>query len=98
MQFNISQIETDLKLFKKNDEIRRKLFLLYEWAQSRSQKRTALKHGVHPRTLQRWLIRYQECGPEGLSSKARSGRPKKDWIRGRLAQRVIELRKTYQWR
>jgi transposase len=97
MGFNIAQIETDLKVFRKNDEVRRKLFILYEWAENQSQKRTALKYGVHPRTLNRWKMKYESHGSEGLFTKAKSGRPRKDWIRGRLAKRIIKLRKKYQW-
>lgn len=97
MQFNISQIEKDLKIFKKNDDVRRKLFMLYEWAESRSQKKTALKHGIHPRTLKRWLNSYQTDGIRGLVTQPKPGRPKKNWIRGRLAERILDLRDTYQW-
>lgn len=97
MHFNISQIEKDLKFFKKDDEIRRKLFVLFEWAENQSQKKTALKHGLHPRTLKRWMDRYQQHGAKGLCTKPKPGRPKKNWIRGKVARRILNLRDKYQW-
>lgn len=90
-------IEADLKRFRKDDLVRGRLFALRKILLGSTQKSVSLEMGLCERTLARWSKRYEADGAEGLRVKAKSGRPRKKWLRGRQAGKILALRRKYGW-
>ena len=90
-------IEADLKKFRRDDVVRGRLFALRKILLGSSRKSVALELGRDERTIARWRKRYEASGAEGLRVKVKSGRPKKKWLRGKNAGKVLALRRKYGW-
>lgn len=97
MEITLPCIEVDLKKYRLNDRVRRRLFALRKVALGETQKSVALELGLVERTLIRWKKRYEEAGAVGLIDKARPGRPRKKWLRGKQAKKILALRRKYGW-
>lgn len=90
-------IEADLKRFRKDELVRGRLFALRKMALGSTQKSVSLELGVCERTLGRWSKRYEAGGAEELRVKAKPGRPRKKWLRGKQAAKILALRHKYGW-
>jgi transposase len=90
-------IEADLKRFKGDDLVRGRLFALRKILLGQSQKSVALEIGKAERTLDRWGKRYEAEGAEGLRNRPKPGRPRKKWLRGKQAGKILALRRKYGW-
>jgi transposase len=90
-------IEADLKRFRRDELVRGRLFALRKLALGSTQKSVALELGLDERTIARWKKRYEAGGAEGLLVKAKTGRPRKKWVRGKTAGKVLALRRKYGW-
>ena len=97
MLITLPGIERDLKENRRVTVVRERLFALRSLVLGRSKKSLSLELGVCERTLSRWEKRYQAGGPGALHVKNKSGRPKTRWLRGKVAARVLELRRRYGW-
>ena len=98
MSFTIPGIERDLKEFRKEERVRFRLLVLLDLVTGVSFKRVSLKYGISDRTLARWKSRYVNAGAPGLLEKPKSGRPRsRKWLRGKVAGKVLFLRKRYGW-
>lgn len=90
-------IEADLKSFRRDELVRGRLFALRKMLLGSTQKSVSLELGLCERTLARWSERYEAEGAEGLRVKPKSGRPRKKWVRGKTAGKVLALRRKYGW-
>ena len=90
-------IEADLKRFRRDELVRGRLFALRKILLGDTQKSVALELGIDERTIARWRKRYRAEGAEGLRIKAKSGRPKRKWLRGKNAGKILALRRKYGW-
>src|SRR3989344_4041157 len=97
MLVTLPGIERDLKENRKATVVRERLFALRSLLMGRSKKSLSLEFGVCERTLSRWERRYQVGGAGALHVKSKSGRPKARWLRGKVAARVLQLRRHYGW-
>ena len=77
--------------------MRGRLFALRKILLGGTQKSVSLELGVCERTLARWGKRYETGGAEELRIKAKSGRPRKKWLRGKQAGKILALRRKYGW-
>ena len=90
-------IEADLKRFRRDELVRGRLFALRKMLLGGTQKSVSLELGLSERTLSRWSKRYEAGGAEGLQVKAKPGRPRKKYLRGRQAGKILSLRHKYGW-
>lgn len=97
MAITLACIEADLKRFRKDERTRGRLFALRKTLLGETQKSVALELGLCERTLLRWKQRYEAGGAEGLLAKAKPGRPRKKWLRGKQASKILALRRKYGW-
>lgn len=90
-------IEADLKRFRRDELVRGRLFALRKILLGSTQKSVSLELGLCERTLARWMLRYEAGGAEGLLKKPKPGRPRKKYLRGRQAGKILHLRHKYGW-
>ena len=90
-------IESDLKRFRRDNLVRGRLFALRKIVLGDTQKSVALELGLDVRTIARWSRRYETGGADELQVKAKSGRPRKKWLRGKNAGKILALRRKYGW-
>jgi transposase len=90
-------IEADLKRFRRDELVRGRLFALRKVLLGDTQKSVSLELGLCERTLSRWNKRYEAGGAEGLLVKAKPGRPRRKWLRGKQAGKILALRRKYGW-
>ena len=93
----VACIEADLKRFRRDDLVRGRLFALRKMLLGSTQKSVSLELGLCERTLARWSKLYEAGGAEGLRVKAKPGRPRKKWLRGKQAGKILALRRKYGW-
>ncbi len=89
--------EADLKRFRRDELVRGRLFALRKILLGSTQKSVSLELGLCERTLARWMKRYEAGGAEELRVKAKPGRPRKKWLRGKQASKILALRRKYGW-
>lgn len=97
MEFTIQQISGELKRFRKADVVRLRLLALYKIACGQKLGRVALELGVRPETIYRWKKKFISGGGDALMDRPRSGRPRTVWLRGVLAEKVLEFRQAFGW-
>lgn len=77
--------------------MRGRLFALRKVLLGNTRKSVSLELGIRERTLARWWHRYEASGAEGLLKKPKPGRPRKKYLRGRQAGKILSLRRKYGW-
>jgi transposase len=97
MDLTITGIERDLKSNCRNERVRGRLFALRKLCLGATQKSVGLELGISERTVLRWKLKYEKHGPSALENGKRCGRPRKKWLRGKQAQKVLAMRRKYQW-
>lgn len=97
MEITLPCIEVDLKKYRRDERVRKRLFALRKLAKGETQKSVVLELGLVERTLIRWKRRYEAGGAAALIDKARPGRPRKKWLRGKQAKKILALRRKYGW-
>ena len=97
MEITLPCIELDLKKYRLNEKVRKRLFALRRLALGETQKSVALELGLVERTLIRWKKRYEAGGAAALIDKSKPGRPRKKWLRGKQAKKILALRRKYGW-
>jgi transposase len=108
MEFKLSVLRREAKCFRLVcPRTYERLLVLIELRKHLDRRRARRFHNVDleiigarmkisARTVRRWLTAYLRQGSGALVPKPISGRPRKV-IRGRLAKRIVEMRRRYGW-
>ncbi len=96
MELRVEQIKKDLKRFRENKQVFKRLRVLYESIQYKKLKTVLVNYQISERTFYRWKKRYLTSGALGLMDQSGRGR-KCNWIRGKQAKRIVVYRKKYLW-
>ena len=97
MEITLPCVELDLKRYRRDERVRGRLFALRKLVLGETQRSVALELGLSERTLIRWKKRYEKDGALGLCDRAKPGRPRKKWLRGKQAKKILALRRKYGW-
>jgi len=96
MELRVKQIKEDLKTFRHNRLVFKRLCVLLDSTRTCKLQTTLVKYGVSERSFYRWKKQYSKSGVVGVLDHTGRGR-KANYIRGWLAKRVKHMRKQYLW-
>ena len=96
MKLNVAQIKKDIKKFRHNKHVFKRLCALLESTRRKYLKTALVQYQVSERSFYLWKIRYLKDGVIGLLDKSGRGQ-KRNWIRGKQAKRIKFMRRSFLW-